>query len=742
MTSLRAAGKLIRAGISVVPIRAQEKRPIPSGWQDLRLTEPDLPKHFTNGQNIGALLGDPSGGLIDTDLDAQEARQLAHLFLPPTGMKHGRASAPASHWWYRVEGTVPRRIVYNDPTDPDVDRGMLVEVRGTGHQTIVPPSIHPSGQAVEWDGGTMGEAATTDAATLTRNTGYLAACALLGRHWPGRGMRDELAKDLSGALAHAGWPAGDIDTFIVNAARVAGDEEARMRAKGGHAVRKLEHGSKVTGWPSVAKVLDPRVVDKLREWLGIRAMGNAQTPPPPAIEVAYEGGSYNLTDWGNAQRLVARHGQDLRYCHAWGCWFVWDGTRWVRDADAEVVRRAKDTVRTIYAEATACEDADRRKAIAAHAKSSESESRIRAMISLAESEPDIPVAPVALDRDPYLLNVANGTVDLLTGELRPHEAEDLITKLAAVEYEADAPCPEWERFLETVTNSKATLATYLQRSAGYALTGDTSEQVMYLLHGTGANGKSTLLDTLRYVTGDYAMHTPTDTLMVKRGDAGVPNDLARLMGARFVSAVEAEDGKRLAESLVKQVTGGDPITARFMRAEWFEFTPTFKLFLAANHKPVIRGTDNAIWRRVQLIPFEVTIPEGARDKGLRDKLRAEASGILAWAVRGCLAWQRDGLQAPEEVQAATQIYRAEMDMLAGFIEDRCTTSTGARVPSKALYKAYTDWCEESGERPETQRRLAQRLSERGYVSRKSTGGMMTWFGIGLQVDPQQNELVE
>ncbi len=438
----------------------------------------------------------------------------------------------------------------------------------------------------------------------------------------------------------------------------------------------------------------------------------------------------NLTDLGNAKRLVARHGRDLRYCHLWRTWLVWDGCLWRKDESGEVVRRAKETALAIYPEAGIPQDEELRKAIAKHAARAEAESRVKAMIALAESEPGIPVAPGDLDRDLWLLNVANGTLDLRTGCLREHRQDDLITKLAPVPFEREAPCPTWERFLAHIFDGNDDLISFIQWGVGYSLTGDTREQCLFIEYGTGSNGKSTKLRILTDLLGDYAQWTPTETLLLKRSGA-VTNDLARLRGARFVAAAEAESGRRLAEALVKMITGGDRIVARFLFGEFFEFLPTFKVWLAVNHRPVVRETTLALWRRIRLIPFTVTIPDEQQDKTMTDRLRAELPGILAWAVRGCLAWQREGLGVPDEVRQATSAYQAAMDVMAEFLTECCEQVPSVSATAAELYAAYRTWCESNGERPESQRRFGEALTERGFV-RVRSGGVRMWRGLRLR----------
>ena len=449
--------------------------------------------------------------------------------------------------------------------------------------------------------------------------------------------------------------------------------------------------------------------------------GNGRETTQPA-------GGYNLTDLGNARRLVHRHGRNLRYCWLWRKWLVWDGKRWVKDDTGEVYRLAKETVSSIYQEAAAAPNDEARKELGKHATRSEAGARIKEMVDLARS--DVPVMPDELDASPDLLNTESGTIDLRTGELREHRREDLITKIAPTTYRPDAAAPTWEAFLERVLPGED-LRAFVQRAVGYSATGDTSEQCMFINHGGGANGKSTFQEAIAAALGDYAMRAPTEMLLAKRSD-GVPNDVARLKGARFVSASETEEGRRLAESRIKDLTGQDTITARFMKAEWFDFAPTHKLWLSTNHKPEIRGTDAAIWRRIRLVPWTVSIPPAEQDKKLPIALRHELAGILAWVVRGCLQWRREGLQAPDEVRKATGEYRAEMDVLAGFLVECCEQDTGHWEYAKDLYECYKRWCDENGERPEPQRKFGGRLGERGFQrDRGGSRGAGIWRGVRL-----------
>jgi P4 family phage/plasmid primase-like protien len=442
---------------------------------------------------------------------------------------------------------------------------------------------------------------------------------------------------------------------------------------------------------------------------------------------------YRWSDLGNAERLVAAHGHDLRYCHPFGKWFVWDGRCWANDKTGATKRKCKSVIRHLYYEAAKEKNDIERKKLIDYTRKCESDQKIKAMLSLAQSEPSIPILPEDLDTNPWLLNCLNGTVNLKTGKLQPHRREDLITKLAPFNYDPSIPCDAWLAHLCKIMGDDHELIGFLQRAFGYSLTGDTSERVIFIEWGTGANGKSITNDCIAMALGDYAMRTPTETLLTKRNE-GILNDVARLMGARFVYAAEAEQGKRLAESQIKDISGGEKIAARFMRGEWFEFHPEFKIWLGTNHKPVIRGTENAIWDRIRLIPFNVRIPENERlpKATMMELFRDEMPGILAWLVEGCLEWGQHGLMAPDAVLTATRDYRDEMDTLGDFFDAMCVIGKTVMVTAKQIYESYDDWCEAEGEKPISKKLFGMKLAERGFDSFRGNRGVRTWTGIGIK----------
>jgi P4 family phage/plasmid primase-like protien len=447
-----------------------------------------------------------------------------------------------------------------------------------------------------------------------------------------------------------------------------------------------------------------------------------QGPPP------------TLTDTGNAERFAAQYAGHVRYCYPQKSWYVWTGTHWRQDLGDAIARLAKETAKGIYLEAARAESEERRKAIGQWAARSEDQRRRGAMVDLARSEPGIPIAPEELDRDPWLLNLANGTLNLKTVALQPHRREDFITRLIPIAYDPAAPCPIWDGFIRHVLGGKAAVIRFVQKALGYSLTGETSEQVLFILHGTGSNGKTTLLETTSLLLAPYAAQVAAETLLARETDALAMNDLFTLQGARFVVAIESDMGRRLAESLVKRVTGSDTIKAKKLYTDVFAYRPSWKLFIATNHKPVIRGTDHAIWRRIRLVEFDVVVPDDQQDKALPDKLKAELPGILRWAVDGCRLWQAEGLGPPKEVRQATDEYRADMDVLGGFLAERCwLKDEKAEIGAGELYADYEGWAATAREKPLSMKTFKVALQEHGLKAvHKRTGWV--WLGLRLRSD--------
>lgn len=427
------------------------------------------------------------------------------------------------------------------------------------------------------------------------------------------------------------------------------------------------------------------------------AMRAEKAAAKPPRHTASDGEFYPLTDYGNAQRFSKQHGDDLRWCEETGKWLIWSGERWATDRTGEVMRRAKQTARSIYEEASAQEDKSARKRLADHAKASESATRLKAMIDLAKSEPSIPVTVEQLDTDPFKLNVLNGTLDLRDGTFSKHRRSDLITKLAPIEYDPNATCPHYDAVMDRSMAGNTELIRYIDRLGGLCLTGDIRHHILPIFWGDGQNGKSTIIDLWVWMLGDYASWAPESLMTTRSGDEH-PTEVADLCGKRLVVASETDEGKKLRIGMVKRLTGDAVLKGRYMRRDYFSFTRTHKSILVTNNKPRITEDSAAIWRRVKLIPFTVEIPEEEQDAALPEKLRDEAAGVLARLVRGCQDWRDNGydLCEPAVVARATDEYRHDEDPLTEFVEQHCHFADWATVTRKELWDAYQRYAQNAG----------------------------------------------
>ena len=433
-----------------------------------------------------------------------------------------------------------------------------------------------------------------------------------------------------------------------------------------------------------------------------------------ATDVLVTGTDEGLNDTGNAERFISACGGHLRYVPELKAWLIWRDGHWRFDSFGEVMEFAKQVAKGLYAEAANASNQSSRGMVARWANSSLQITRLKAMVEL--SQPRLAVSVTQLDADPWMLGVKNGVVDLRKGELRDARPEDFITKLADVAFDPSASCPVWEAFVKGCMGGSQDLVDLIQIAAGYSLTGLTTEQVFFFLYGSGANGKSTFINALREIMGANAIQSQPETIMAQRNASasGPTPEIARLARVRLVAMVETEEGQRLAESRLKQLTGGDAITARVLHGSPFDFVPRMKLWISGNHKPVIRGDDHGIWRRIVMVPFNVVLKPEQRDKELPNKLRAEFSGILSWLLQGCLKWQQHGLAIPPEVERQVEQYRSEMDLIAQWLDDCCTQEPQSRCPARGAYISFSNWCRQGGHNPVSEVRFAQKMAERGF----------------------------
>lgn len=435
----------------------------------------------------------------------------------------------------------------------------------------------------------------------------------------------------------------------------------------------------------------------------------------------------NRTERANAKRYMADHGPNTCYCGPWEKFLAFNGRYWEVDDRCIVPAWAKDVAAKLWPEVGEIhrtEDTPEtlKQAVVSFAKSTNSANGIRNMLALVKSEPNVPVLPRELDAQPWLFNVENGTLDLRTGKLHPHCREDMLTKLAPVVFDPAAECPLWLGFLERIMAGDRSLISFLQRAVGMSLTGIVRDHCLLFCYGTGANGKGVFLNTIKRLMGDdYALNAPPELLLVKPQGGTHPTEMASLHGKRFVAASEVDDGRRFAEATLKTLTGGDPVTARRCYEDFWTFEPQHHLWVAANHRPGVRGNDFGVWRRIKLIPFAVTIPPEEQDGELPEKLLGELSGILNWALQGCRDWQDYGLHEPDVVKAATAEYRADMDVVGEFLAEKCAIDVRYEISAANLYGAYKEWGDETGEHVMSQRRFGRQLTERGFTKHHSGG---------------------
>jgi P4 family phage/plasmid primase-like protien len=796
---LAAARVYLGRGWCPIPVHGRQKKPILDGWPTL--TCDDATKNAASWfkdtrRNIGVSLGEPSGWLIDIDLDAPEAVALADEWLAETHAVFGRPGKVRSHRLYHVTAPIQTKR-FSDPLRKGVG-ATLVEIRSTGGQTVFPPSTHESGEAISWDRG--GEPLRIETEELRETVALLAVTALV-RRYCGDTADDVLEQELEqwctaldaidrklGDVARewlANEPAsvnlsarpewmtdcdlGKADASLASlpeatpppyslheAARLAsalaclkgaardydawwqyglaihrigwGDNGFTIWDRWSQTAENYDAAACAQKWASfaTAKVpANPKTIASIYHdaqragWtppvLAATAIG-PQPNNPNVIDIA----KLARTDLGNARRLVARHGGDLRYVHPWARWFIWDGQRWVGDADGAIVRLAKSTVEAIHGQALALTEEGERMALLKHAVASQSEARLRAMVSLAESEPQVIATPQEFDADPWMLGVLNGVVDLRTSVFRPATKSDMITMRVGVAYDANARCPNWLAFLHVITAGDVELIAYLKRLSGYVLTGSAQEEILGVLYGSGRNGKSTWRETLHAVLGDYAIAADAGLLVERKQSGGATPEIMRLKGRRLVSINETAENDKLNEARVKFLTSGDTLTARSLYAGFVDFKPSHKTLLTTNHKPVIRGSDEGIWRRVHLIPFTVKIEGGRAD--YREKfLMPEAAGILNWMLEGCAAYLKEGLAPPKAVLAATAAYREEMDYVRRWLDEQCIVDPASAALASLAYQDFKMWCESEVGWSLNIQRWRRVLGEIGFEATKVRG---------------------
>jgi P4 family phage/plasmid primase-like protien len=699
-------------------LRGQTKIPLETGWQKKPYRFADIEKWVNTGNNYGVMGGE--GGLIVLDADKKRISDIADVDLPKTFTVR---TPKCGHHYYFLCNDITRKIVL------DKDKEHFGEIISHGAQVVGCGSIHPD---------------TKTAYELYRDLGITS----ISREDIFSPLAEFLVED---RLLYDGIKPEDLDIMAV----LQKNGIELKKVSGQYACTHPVHGSK-TGMNLVVHpqknvwkcfrcnsgggtLLLIAVIEGIVDCADAKPGALCGELFKRAVQVAEEKYGFKVgiamppglwNDEWNAKRVIDRHRDLIRNCDSLGGWHVWNGKAWVVDEVHSITALARDTVKTFH-DYLHIMDEDDHKVFIKHVRSSGNETKLKAMVNVARSWPHMSVRSDDFDAHPYLLNCQNGVIELKTGKLLPHSPDMLLTKICNTVYDSSAMCPEWMKFLNTIFLGNENLISFIQKAVGYGMTGDVSQQVFFILHGDGANGKSTFVETFYRILGSYAAITPTSTLIAKRGNE-IPNDVARLKGARFIISSELERSKLLDEALVKRFTSEEPISARFLRQEFFEFKPTGKIFLSSNYKPTIRGTDDGIWRRIRLVPFEHKFEGANKIENFAEKfLYPELPGILAWAVRGFLKMQAEGMKAPDIVMSATQEYKSAEDGVGAFLDEFCDLDEWCQVSVSDLYEAFR----ENSDFYMKKKDFNDYLLKHGYQKERRTAGVQKgrffWKGIGL-----------
>ena len=691
--TLQRAQWFLKQGLSVIPLDHPAetthtdpskigKVPAIERWkpfQTMRATDADLQEWFGSGRqrNIGVITGSISN-LVVVDCDSVKAVVWADAHLPPTPWRSH--TSKGEHRGYRHPGIQVKNKVRINTGSGDTP----VDVRGDGGYIVAPGSVHYCGARYEWaeEPPATDSLPMFDPAWIETDPSVSEATQPLGTTIPSGSRNDTLFR-----------------------------EGCRLRRLGYDEV-EIQAALTVLNKRRCSPPLDAREIESI-------AQSCARYEPAADI--------FATTESGDSEYFAACNADTVRYDHRRGRFLLFDGHIWVPQTNGEVSRLALEAMRARLAAAVKSTGDGRTKRIK-WAIDGEARKRLSNLLYLAQDKPQISDPGDSWDLDPWLLGAANGVIDLRAGTLRAGHPDDRITMRVRVSFDPNAECPLYDRTVDEIFESNAELIAYFDRYVGYSLTGDCREESLAFCYGDGANGKGTLMNTIGWMLGDYADDLPFSAFELQ-SRAGIPNDIAKIVGKRFITASETAEAQRLNESRVKALTGRDPITARFLNKEFFTFQPVAKFWLATNHKPEVRDDSEGFWRRLHLIPFAASFV-GREDKSLKDRLRAELPGILARAVRGCLAWQREGLNPPEVVREATQSYRNNSMPLARFLDECCVVQDAARATFGELFKAYVKWCGNSREGRMGRHEFNEALRQRFEQDARNTQ-RVTFVGVGL-----------
>jgi len=700
-TVVNAALTYAREGIPVFP--CSEKKPLtPNGFYDATTNEEQIRNWWRI--NPDAQIGMPTGSkshILSIDLDTPEAGKFLEELETQHGLLPGTRHIETSPGRRQIHMLVPDGV--STKTTAGFRGVPGFDVRGDGGYTILPPSIHhktgkqyqilidsPLAEAPHW----LLVMVAKQKSTNDRDRSA-------GEPIP-EGQRNTTLTSLAGSMRRVGFSEAAILEALLE------ENQRCLPPLSEHEIDQIAHS--VARYDPTAKTVPRR-----------NSRGDVVEPPVATLNDLCR---QAFNDFGNAQRFITMYGENVRYCTPMKKWLIWDGGRWKIDEKDKIRELVQEVMLAFVHQAvTAGDDAMMR--FAGRSLNSQ-----RLSSALRETQPLLAVHPDDLDKNPCLLNCLNGTVELTSGKLREHRRDDLITKIVPHEYDPHAPCP---KFLAFVEGTLGPLVPYVQRALGYSITGLTSEKKAFLCLGPTDTGKTTLLNLFRSLFDEYATLILIDALMQRDEDNNSRADLADLRGVRFAMTSETEEGQRLREGKLKRITQGQGRIKAVRKYENpIEFTETHKLWIDANHRPVVRGTDNAIWNRLSPIPFDRPLAESEIDRSLPAKLHEEAQGILAWVIQGSLLWFREGLGKPPEIESTRTTWRLEMDRLGAFRESCCTRGPGFSVQARPLYKEYRRWAEEAGERPMTETMFGLRMKEAGIEKALDARKLVMYIGIALK----------
>ena len=697
-------------------LRSKSKIPVDANWQEQGKSQEEA--QSVTG-NLGLLLGSKSN-VMDVDLDCSEAKDLAKLILPKPFAKFDRGTADSGHFLYKTKSFGPtKRFGANGA------KTTLVELRGDGSQTMIPPSVHPDGGSLVFK-DVSPEATEIKYSDLLRFVSFLAACAEITQLWSD-GRRHDLALSFSGLCLKQGVDAQLVVNIIQRICEVTGDpdEQDRMNCAKTSVGR---HNDEVRGYlglvDCIGKAAADRITERVATYCGnqARSLSVVEEASAEVINFGQFTNSNNVTEaklgetfsqWLDGRAVFAVQTKQ---------WLVWNGSYWGAD---ECALMNKFAFQFISEAKQALFDTSNHSA-AGNLSSFESLNRLENLCKLAST--DRAVSLSSFDTDPMLLAAPNQWVYLESGLAYDPDPSVLVSKAIATDYCAKSTCPSFEAFLHDIFEKDQNLISYVQRIVGYCLTGSTSEQCLFILIGDGANGKSTFVNVINKLLGDYSKAASSQTLVAK-GSSSIGDDLVDLVGARLISVSETETGEALAEAKIKQMTGGDVLKGRPLYGSWLEFSIIGKILLATNSLPQINNTDHGIWRRIQAIPFNRTFTAEQQDKDLASKLTKELPGILNWAIQGCLDWQEQGLNPPQIVLEQVATYKTEMDSIAQFVEQECSLEPETKCAASKLYEAYRHFCQAIGRKPQSTNAFKKALDKLTGVYQSRTSSGMQWQGI-------------